>query len=414
MNNEKFLAALDAEYQAFSRSDVTQVTALVSLTVDHWQDLREEFGYAGLLRLRGRLARLCRDGFDSLVAMTTLTPTTLVFLIRGPDLETLRAACRKVFEQIKETAFALGEDTVAITSSMGFCPFDLRFTESGRMLVEVVSRAERLQLHGGNDLVEVNASISSAQASDDSRRMLRLLMQSLRDDALKVVFQPLLATHAGQTPGFQMLPRLRADDGELIAAADFLPAARSAGLVGTLDRWMIGRCLSELARRDGEQTIRLFISQSDELLVNDRRRKQLARKLDSAGHLGGHLVLDFHLADAMAHLSGSEKLLELARSGGVQICLSMVDEHSNWSLLTGRLRVDYLRMAPDFVRRLAHADNLAAELDRLTEEVRAIGTRIIMPMIEDPGLAAHLWRADVDYLQGNLIQTAQESIHLNE
>lgn len=414
MNNENFLAALEAEYQAFSRSEVTQASALVCLTVDHWRDLRAEFGYSGLLRLRGQLARLCRSGFESVLAMTTLNPTTLVLLIRGPDTDALRAACRRVFDQIKGSAFALGDDSVAITPSVSLCPFDLRFSESGRMLVEVVSRAEGLQKHGGNDLVEVHTSISSAQASDDNRRMLSLLMQSLRDDALKVVFQPLLATQAGQTPGFQMLPRLRADDGELIAAADFLPVARSAGLVGTLDRWMIGRCLMELGRRSGDQTIRLFISQSDELFTNARRRKQFARQLESAGHLGGHLVLDFHLADAMAHLSGSEETLDLARKGGAQICLSMVDEHSNWSLLTGRLRADYLRMAPKFVHRLASAANLAEELDSLTEGVRSVGTRIIMPMIEDPGLAAHLWRADVDYLQGNLIQTAQESIHLNE
>jgi len=414
MNNDKFLAALEAEYRAFSSPDSSQSSALVCLSVDHWQDLRQEFGYSGLLRLRGRLARLCRSELDSLVAMTALTPTTLVLLIRGSNVDVLRKASRNLLDQIKDSAFALGEDSVAITLSVGFCPFDLRFSRSGRMLVEVVSQAERLQRHGGNDLIEVHAVISAAQASDDSRRMLSLLMQSLRDDQLKVVFQPLLATHAGQTPGFQMLPRLKADDGELITAAAFLPVARSAGLVGTLDRWMIARCLSELARRNGDQTIRLFISQSDELLTSARRRDQLARQLESAGHLGGHLVLDFPLSDAMAHLSGTEEMLELARAGGVQICLSMVDEHSNWRLLAARLRADYLRMAPDFVQRLAKSDNLAEELDDLTESVRSVGTRIIMPMIEDPGLAAHLWRADVDYLQGNLIQTAQESILFTE
>ncbi|MEE4331520.1 MAG: EAL domain-containing protein [Wenzhouxiangella sp.] len=412
MNNDKFLAALKAEYQAFTRPDCSHASAMLCLSVDHWQDLREDFGYSGLLRLRGRLARVCRSGLESLVAMTSLTPTTLVLLVRGSDIDALRGTCRELFDQINQTAFPLGDDSVAITLSAGFCPFDLRFQNSERMLVETVARVEGLQQHGGNDLQEVGVKISAAQASDDSRRMLSLLMQALHDDGLKVVFQPLLATHAGQTPGFQMLPRLAADDGELISAGEFLPVAHSAGLVGTLDRWMIARSLTELARRKGERTIRLLISQSDELLTSARRREQLANQLLSSGHLGGHLVLDFRLSDAMTHLSGAEELLEVARGGGVQICLSMVDEHSNWTLLAGRLRVDYLRMAPKFVQRLSKRNDLAAELDALTAEVRALGTRIIMPMIEDSQVAAHLWRAHIDYLQGNAIQTAQESLDL--
>jgi EAL domain-containing protein (putative c-di-GMP-specific phosphodiesterase class I) len=235
----------------------------------------------------------------------------------------------------------------------------------------------------------------------------------LRNDSIRVVFQPLLPTSGEDVQSFQMLPRLRNPKGGLIPAAEFLPIAHSAGLVPTLDRWMLTAAIQMLERRYRDQPIRLFLSQSEALLAEAERRERLAGQLEAASHLKGRLVLDFRLADAMAHLNGAEALIGALRKAGIEVCFSMVDSHSNWSLLTTRLNCDYVRMAPDFVRSLAASPNLERDLEALSTPARAAGIKIILPMIEDADAAATLWRKGVDYLQGNLIQAAEETIQLS-
>lgn len=414
MTDLQFLERLDQAYLDFTEPLPSSASALVCVLVDHWSDLREEYGYAGLFELRRQVRALFDRHFDKLVDVLQLSESGMVALVQGADSDSLRDASQALFEQLSSTGFELGGDQVAITVSLGFCAFDLRFTEGGQMLTEVVSRTEDLRRQGGNEWLSIVASISAAQASSDHRRMLGLLMQALRNNSIRLVFQTLLSTSGEHTHCFQVLPRLKSADGELIPAARFLPVARSAGLLPTLDRWMLNRVIRLLDERHRHDALRLFVSQSDELLVDGKRRAQFARQVVECGVLADRLVLDFHLADAMAHLKGAEALLALARDHGIGICLSQIDEHSHWSLLSGRLRCDYLRMAPGFVHRLADSNDLEHDLDDLTEKVRAHGTRIIMPMIEDAGAAAQLWGSSIDYLQGNVIQPARESLQLND
>lgn len=414
MPESTFLERLDQAFKDFNEPLPERASALICVLVDHWQDLREEYGYAGLFALRKQMRPQFDRHFDQVDDALVLSESGLVALVQGQDIDSLRESSRALFQALSSRTYEIGGDQAAVTVSLGFCAFDLRYTDGSQMLTEAVSRTEDLRRHGGNQWLPVTASISAAQASVDHRRMLGLLMQSLRNNSVRVVFQALLSTRGEDIHCFQMLPRLKAADGELIPAAEFLPVARSARLLPTLDRWILNRAVQLLSEQYRHDSVRLFVSQADELLVDEKRRKQFATLLEASSALCDRLVLDFHLTDAMSHLKGTEALLAIARDQGIGICLSLVDDHSNWQLLQERLRCDYLRMAPEFVLRLAKSDDLAHDLDELTGPVREQGTRIIMPMIEDAGAAAHLWSSSIDYLQGNIIQMAQERIQLGD
>jgi EAL domain-containing protein (putative c-di-GMP-specific phosphodiesterase class I) len=241
--------------------------------------------------------------------------------------------------------------------------------------------------------------------------MLGLLMEALHKDAMKVVFQPLLATSGREeTENYQMLPRLAAGDGKLITAAEFLPSAREAALLPVLDRWMTVHALRLLRGPLKGQDVRLFINQSEALLTEAARREWLAGRLSSESGLATHLVLELPLEDALAHLDGATELLQLARRLGVAVCLSHVDEHSRWDLLAEELFVDYVRMSPAFVSRLTEDPSLEKEFMEVARTAREKGMRVIMPMIEDPRTAASMWRSGADYMQGNMIQAPEDSI----
>jgi len=300
---------------------------------------------------------------------------------------------------------------VAITVSLAHARFDHRFTQVDELLVPLVRRVEHIERDGGNALAAVRPGISASKAKSSSDHMLSLLMEALRMDSIKVVFQPLLATRGRETTeSYQMLPRLASGDGKLIAAAEFLPIAREAALLPVLDRWMTVHASRLLRGPFADRDARLFINQSDALLADSERRQWLSRHLASEAELAGRLVLEIPLEDAMAHLRGAAQLLEIAREHEIGVCLSHVDEHSRWDLLTRELAVNFVRMSPDFVARLTQDPSLEERFQELSEPVRAQGVRTIMPMIEDPQTAASMWRSGADLMQGNMIQEPEDSI----
>lgn len=384
---------------------------VILVRIDRAAIVRDQLGFAGLNQLLRHVRKHVVDVLDGAVEATRFDWSSLIlFLPDTPGPEFDRAA-ESVFSSLADSCHEVGSDEVALTVSMAHARFDHRFTQVDELLLPLVRRIERIEEVGGNALEQVRPGISASKARDSGDHMLGLLMEALRTDSMKVVFQPLLATSGHEsTESFQMLPRLAAGDGKLITAAEFLPAAREASLLPVLDRWMTVYASRLLRGPLADRDVRLFINQSEALLADGERREWLSSQIASEPRLAGRFVLEIPLEDAMAHLHGAAQLLEIARERDIGICLSHVDEHSRWSLLTGELAVDFVRMSPGFVTRLTSEPSLEERFLELSEPVRERGVRIIMPMIEDPKTAASMWRSGADFMQGNMIQAPEDSI----
>src|SRR5690606_22571142 len=80
-----------------------------------------------------------------------------------------------------------------------------------------------------------------ARATDESR----LVLHHQRIESL--------APEAGHGPHAEILVRMLADDGQLVAPSEFIPAAERYNLMPRLDRWVIARVCEGLGRRHAER-----------------------------------------------------------------------------------------------------------------------------------------------------------------
>jgi len=413
MSQKTFFKKLDQAWRVLAGANGGQAGGVVYVAIDQHDDLRERLGFRGLIELDEQLRLLVREHFDTVPAMFAPGLTRIVALVRQIDAAELEKAASELFRALQQHDFPCRDESISVTVSVAACPLDLRFSDPDQMLAELLGKGESLSRDGGNQVAQIYPSSTARQVSGDDRQILVLLIEALRKDGLQVVFQPLMSARGDVVRNFQMLPRLRTSDGDLLVAAEFLPVATKAGLLGTIDRWMIRHAVHMIGQQGDECQFRLFISQSSELLTDVERRKSLARQMEKAPDIRGNLVLDFQLGDAMTNLKGTESMLRLVNRYGIEICFSRFDDCSNIDFLVERFRCDYLRLAPEFVKRLGEDENLAHEMDERTEPIRQQGTRLIAPMIEDAATMASLWKSSVDYLQGNMIQEAEEFLRLS-
>lgn len=414
MTLEQFIEKLLGTYEAFSASETDRPSACLCLVLDHWERFREQYGYSGLVDLVGQVRGVMLSQSDVDVVACALNERSVLALMPQCSLKTAKKQVDKFFRLIGQDTFALGEETIALSVTLCYSEFDHRFTSADQLLVNLVKSTEQIAAAGGNAVERIRPNVSVGQASGSDRQMLGLLMESLRKDAVKVLFQPLMATAGEPSKTFQALPRIQATDGSLIPAASFVPVAREARVLGVLDRWMIQRAIQLLVNDYHLQPIRLFLSQGESLLVNPERRDWLRKLIEKHPGVSGKLVLDFDLADALANLKSTGEFLALADELGIEVCFSRVDEHSKWDLLRGSLRVDYVKMSPDFVQRLGQDSALEQVFQGVSAPVREQGTKIIMPMVEDASVAANMWRTGADYMQGYMIEKETETLDLGD
>ncbi len=388
---------------------------VILIRFDRGTLLRDQLGFTGLSSLIDGVVAQTEELLAELVGkdyrLVRFDWECLLLVLHEAPASLLNETAENLFSSLTDRVYDIDDDAVAVSVSLSFAHFDHRFRHVDELLLALVHRAEAIGMAGGNQFGEARPGISADKAISSSDHMLGLLMESLRTDSLKVVFQHLLATsETATTESYQMFPRLVAGDGSLLPAADFVPLAREASLLPVLDRWMIVHASRLLRGPLREKRVRLFINQSEALLVEAERQGWLARHMEAEPKLAGRLVVEIPLEDAMAHLGGAVELIKICRRYDIGFCLSHVNEQSRWQLLTDKLKADYLRMSAGFVKRLAQDPNLEGRFLEISKPVREQGIRIIMPMIEDSQTAASMWRTGADYMQGNLIQAAEDTI----
>lgn len=414
MKLEEFLSELVSAYEAFNSSDQDAPSGCFCLMLDHWDRLRGQHGYRGLLDLLGQFFDLIQKHLDVEVCVTRLNERCILGLLPHSSVRTTEKQMLKLFKLLAESTFDVHKESLAVSVTLGYVEFDHRFTDADGLLLSMVRGTEKISAAGGNEIRQIKPDVSADQASGSDRQMLGLLMESLRKDAIKVLFQPIMATASEPAQSFQALPRLMAADGSLITAAAFIPPAREAGILNTLDRWMISHCAELLASDYQLLPIRLFLSQGDSLIQQPERRDWLEKLTEKNRSLSGKLALDFALPDVLGNIKGAHELFVLLDRLGIEICVSQVDEHSRWDLLVDELPADFIKMSPGFVRRLAEEETLEHAFRKASTPARERGAKIIMPMVEDAGMAANLWRVGADYMQGFMIQEAQDKIDLGD
>jgi EAL domain-containing protein (putative c-di-GMP-specific phosphodiesterase class I)/GGDEF domain-containing protein len=388
---------------------------VILVELDRFRQLRGQVGFRQLFGLVRQVRAALVEVLGEQGEIHRFGLSRFIVLIPETGSDELQQFASDLFGRLSRRTFEMGDEAMAISLSMALARFDHRFAGVDRMLVAMCERLEKVVAEGGNELTFVEPGVSATLALDSEDHMLGLLMQALHHDRLKVVFQPLLATRPDeQLRSFQMLPRLKASDGALIPAAEFIPVARAARLLPVLDRWMLTHAVKLLRGQLKTQHVRLFINQSDALLAEADRLDWVLETLGKAENRAGAIVLELRIDDAMSHLKHTARLLNGVREHGAAVCFSMVDEHSRWDLLGGDLSCDYLRMSPGFVSRLSSEPDLEQRFLRVSEAVRNSHTRIIMPMIEDEQTAASMWRTGADFMQGNMIQEPEDSIALEE
>jgi diguanylate cyclase (GGDEF)-like protein len=320
------------------------------------------------------------------------------FLVLSPqrDEEGLAALAQTLRAQIARERF--GGKALPVELSCGVCAFGNGLSEAGAVLAAAERALDAARRDAGG--IGVYSRLSAADNG-----MRAQLEDALRADAFHLIFQPIAPLAGAAEPQYQALLRLRdSASGELYSAAQLIPEATRAGLIGAIDDWVLRRCLALLSERErGGAHLRLFVSQSLDGWKDPARIAALRQQLPASGISRGSLALEFRHEDARAQLRTLIDLSLSLRELGVKLSLAGVDRETLAAGLLEHLPLDFIKLAPG-------AEAEAGDLAGLVQAAHEHGRQVIAPRVEDAAAAVRLCAAGVDFLQGNFVQQAGQAL----
>ncbi len=271
------------------------------------------------------------------------------------------------------------------------------------------------------------ADVSCYAAKDDGRNRIHLceagdvpekhkemqwvarITHAVEDGRLELYFQPIIPI--GDNPDrcghYELLLRMRDEDGRLVPPSDFIPAAERYNLMPVLDRWVVREAMERLLCRDAADPYTLSVNLSGTSLSDERFLADIVAAFEQLKPPPGAICFEITETAAIGNLAAVAHFMQALKALGAQFSLD--DFGSGLSSFTylKTLPVDYLKIDGQFIKNVVGDRIDQSMVDAINKVGLAMGIQTIAERVESGEVLARLAEIGVGYAQGYHIAVPQ-------
>jgi diguanylate cyclase (GGDEF)-like protein len=208
---------------------MVSIDALGTINDSYGLDVADEVIAATTRRLA---AALGPDGG----ALGRVGGNKVAILLLDCEREQIRTQAARLREAVQESMIPTGGGPIAATVSMGALPLPSGATTSEIALMRAEDALSLAKRSGRSSLAIYDASPEREAARKHKANTGAQIIAALKADRFRLAYQPIVCARTGRTESYEALIRMLREDGSLVPAGDFIPAAEELGLVRDLDR----------------------------------------------------------------------------------------------------------------------------------------------------------------------------------
>lgn len=379
-----FLARLESAIAAAINAQDHSVLLVVQ--IERFREVRRSLGETATNAILGEIAAFLRGAISKPFTASRLADDEFGLLLFRSAPEEGADLARYIQDKVGGAVAAGGDNLARISVAVGLAALNERALDADAMLGR--ARMNRKTAAGDpGDTVAMTARLTTALAQ---RR-------------LELVYQPVLALHEDDRERYEVLVRLRDDDGHLWLPESFLPHANINNLGEAVDRQVLTRLLARPAlvghnRRD------LLIHLTSNTLANLTLLPWLNKRLGKAPQLTERLIIQINEIDLSNTAEQVAAFAACLDQLGIGICLNRFGVAVDPLAAVRTLKPVMVRLDDSLVRDIAYSREQQNAVAGLVRALHHQGVKVAVTRIEDMEWLPLLWALGVDFVQGHCIQ----------
>lgn len=397
LNRARFEEALEAHLESCARFAYDGAMLLVD--IDHFRQVNDVHGRAAGDRQLVELTGLLQRGLHGSAVVARLERDEFAVLLPDGD----RAAALEVGERLLAAARDLARAARAtkrpsFTLSIGVAPITPETPTPADVIIlaeHAVARAK----HGGRDRVLAPELLGThGLGHRSSQTAIGRLRGAIREERFELHAQPIVRLADDAVSQYELLVRMRDEDGELVPPAAFLPLAEHYGLVGEIDAWVARTAVAALAATDRDVLFQLNLSGRS--LGHPALLDGIADGLRAHAVAARRLVFELTETAAIANLPQAAAFAERLRGLGCEIALDDFGAGFGGLQYLKHLPCSYVKIDGEFVAGVAANPTDQAILDGILQITKRLGVKTVAEFVGDDACLEHLRAVGVDFAQG--------------
>jgi len=400
---------LDVLSERLPHTSPTQRLALVLIDLDDFKDINDTLGHpTGDEVLFAMGERLSAIGGPTGLTVRFGGDEFALLMPVGPGNDDVFSICHRVSEAVRMQVHA-GEQSLNISATVGVAvaPDDGADAEQLMRRAEIALYRAKAEARGSYRLFDT----SYEEVLHKRSAIERELQRALTNEELSVKFQPLFAADGERIVGVEALVRWNHPERGVVPPSEFIPVAEQTGLVIKLDEWVLRRACEYAMQWPG---LSLSVNLSASNFRQPHVAERLTRVLADTGFDPRRLEIE--ITESMLLGASGEVLGELAEMRRLGIRIALDDFGTGFSSL-GYLRrfpVDKLKIDKSFVQNLGITEDAAAIVECVTRLGRALGLAVTAEGVENAEQHRFVRAVGCHQVQGYLFSPPVEPERIDE
>lgn len=323
-----------------------------------------------------------------------------VVLPRATDEEAVNVA-RKILAYVGDTEFLLSGRAHKVSASIGIA----LFPQDGDNVGDLMARAD-IAMYQVKDTGRDGWHLFSQ--NDESHRLMQerflwkeRIEKALAEKRFLLYVQPIVKIPDGHASHYEVLLRMKGEDGEIIAPAQFIEVAERSGLIHAIDRMVLSSAIRYLAMLDSRGiSVTFAINLSAHAFNTPELLDHLRNLLKETGLNPRQVILEMTETAAIGDLNAAKIMLAAIHDLGCRFALDDFGTGFSSFYYLRELPMEFVKIDGAFIRKLAENPDDQALVMAMGQIARAFGKTTIAEQVENAETLRLLEQYGIDYSQG--------------
>jgi len=407
LNQRLFWEMLNYEVLRAERHDYK--FGLLVIDLDNFKTVNDAYGHSFGDAFLQELAEILRKSTRTGDLLARYGGDEFTVILPENDMAQIKAVADRILEGLTNTELRTPPgDRVEISVSIGMAIYPEHAGNSKDLFMFADNMMHKAKSQG-KDRIYIPTEEDVIEIFKDITKKSLVISKAIKDGRIVPYFQPLMGTVSGEYEAVEVLSRLQMEDGQLMAADEFIQIAENMGVIHILDFGVMEKAFERINKEAFKGLI--FINMSPRSLVISEFILTVTKIVAAADIDPQRVVFEITERDTVKNLTLLQKFVFHLKEQGFQLAIDDFGSGFSSFHYLKHFPIDFVKIEGEFIANMTNDATDYAVVRCISGLAHELNVRTIGEYVESQEILDAVTGMNITYVQGFHVRPPEPYIY---